>query len=464
MRPQAVREILNPRVSIVIAAYNLAAYLPRAIDSALAQIPPGGPCEVIVIDDGSSDATPDVLARYGDRIRAVRQPNAGTNTAVDHGIELATGEYIALLDADDEWPVDRLRRHVATLDSDPRLGLVHGDMEVIDSEGATLAPSYFGLTGMWVPSGRVLGSLLAGNFVSGGASTFRSSLKAAFHPIPADAAYHDWSVATCIACVAEIGLAQGIANRYRFRGGNDSLGRPPSETARVQRRELPWRRWMFRNVVCDPGVTAQELRGAYNGLIYGLNAAGSSDPKGLAAEFGPDPARAASLSRASPDPGAGARRSRALLRAASYNPFDRELAREFELAVTVESSLPPYPPAEPLILLHARRRVAIGWFDEVLRRPELLHAFAAEHSGDDSTLAVLTPPGADLRPLIELFEVNPDLSAEGCDVTAVTEPRTTPARAWLGGRASSLLSTESEPRGFAHLPADPALERLAHGS
>src|SRR6185437_1499141 len=92
----------------IIPAFNLARYLPAAIDSALAQEPPGGPVEVIVIDDGSSDETPQVLAAYSDRVTVLRQPNRGFVATVDRGLGLANGEYIALLDADDEWPRDRL--------------------------------------------------------------------------------------------------------------------------------------------------------------------------------------------------------------------------------------------------------------------------------------------------------------------------------------------------------------------
>ena len=90
-----------PRVSVVIPACNAAAFVREAIDSALAQTHPD--IEVIAIDDGSTDGTPAILAAYGDRIRVHRQPNTGVGAARNSGVRLATGEWVAFLDADDVW-------------------------------------------------------------------------------------------------------------------------------------------------------------------------------------------------------------------------------------------------------------------------------------------------------------------------------------------------------------------------
>ena len=191
-----------PKVSVVVPAYNLARYLGRAIDSALAQDWPAEALEVIVVDDGSTDETQQVLGAYGERIRVVRQDNGGLVRAVDRGLAEVTGDYVALLDADDEWPTDRLTRHVAFLEAHPEVGLVHGDMTIIDAEGAVLSPSFFEANGTHLTRGRVLGRLLGGNFVSGGASTFRAALLPAVRPIADDAAYPDWWIAATIAAVA----------------------------------------------------------------------------------------------------------------------------------------------------------------------------------------------------------------------------------------------------------------------
>lgn len=89
-------------VSVVIPAFNYARYLPEAIASALAQ--PYSPLEVIVVDDGSTDETPAVLAGITDpRLRVIRQQNAGLSAARNTGIREARHPFIAFLDADDRW-------------------------------------------------------------------------------------------------------------------------------------------------------------------------------------------------------------------------------------------------------------------------------------------------------------------------------------------------------------------------
>jgi len=91
----------RPLVSVIIPCYNQARLLSEAIDSALAQTYPN--LEVIVIDDGSTDDTAEVAARYGNRIRFVRQANAGLPAARNRGIAESRGSIIGLLDADDRW-------------------------------------------------------------------------------------------------------------------------------------------------------------------------------------------------------------------------------------------------------------------------------------------------------------------------------------------------------------------------
>lgn len=90
------------KVSIVVPVYNKAPYMRRALDSIAAQT--FSDFEVIVVDDGSTDDGPSIVAKYDDsRVRLVRQPNAGPGAARNTGIEQAPGEFIAFLDADDEW-------------------------------------------------------------------------------------------------------------------------------------------------------------------------------------------------------------------------------------------------------------------------------------------------------------------------------------------------------------------------
>ena len=120
-------------VSVVIPAYNYAHFLAQAIDSALAQTYPK--VEVIVIDDGSTDTTPEVAARYGDRIRYHRKVNAGLPAARNTGIQLASHPFIGFLDADDLWKPEFLARAMALFQELPGdYGLVAAHAMYVDEQ------------------------------------------------------------------------------------------------------------------------------------------------------------------------------------------------------------------------------------------------------------------------------------------------------------------------------------------
>lgn len=91
-------------VSIIIPCFNYSRFLPDAIDSALGQAGPNLPVEVLVVDDGSTDDTAAVAARYGDRIRYVHQANAGLSAARNTGMREASHDLVVFLDADDMLP------------------------------------------------------------------------------------------------------------------------------------------------------------------------------------------------------------------------------------------------------------------------------------------------------------------------------------------------------------------------
>lgn len=123
-------------ISVIIPAYNYARYLGEAIDSVFAQTYPA--LEIVVVDDGSADDTSEVLAGYGDRIRAIRQQNQGVSAARNAGISAARGEYVAFLDADDVWHPSKLEAQMARFDADPNLGLVYCGAESFNAEGQTM--------------------------------------------------------------------------------------------------------------------------------------------------------------------------------------------------------------------------------------------------------------------------------------------------------------------------------------
>ena len=118
-------------VSVIIPVYNGAAFVGEAIESALGQRL--APAEVIVVDDGSADHTPQVVHSFGTHVRYVHQPNRGPAAARNNGLSLAQGELIALLDADDIWHADKLAIQTAQLAREP-YDIVLGHMQFMTKE------------------------------------------------------------------------------------------------------------------------------------------------------------------------------------------------------------------------------------------------------------------------------------------------------------------------------------------
>jgi glycosyltransferase involved in cell wall biosynthesis len=122
-------------IAAVIPVYNQATYVTEAVSSALEQARP--PQEIIVVDDGSTDETPDRLAAFGGRIQVIRQTNAGVAAARNRGARAARSELLAFLDADDAWLPQKLERQIDRL-AGTEVGLVHCGVEEVDEGGRPL--------------------------------------------------------------------------------------------------------------------------------------------------------------------------------------------------------------------------------------------------------------------------------------------------------------------------------------
>lgn len=116
-----------PLISVVIPTCNRAHYLGEAIESVAGQS--YGNCEIIVVDDGSTDHTADVVAGFGDRVVLVRQDNRGTGAARNTGIARASGEFLAFLDDDDFWSHGKLALQMQAFDAAAETDAVYGHME-----------------------------------------------------------------------------------------------------------------------------------------------------------------------------------------------------------------------------------------------------------------------------------------------------------------------------------------------
>lgn len=134
----------SPAASILVTAYNSGPFLKPALDSALRQS--FTDFELIVVDDGSTDETPQQLRRYTDpRIRVWRQDNQGQPAALNTALRIARGTYCGFLDHDDLWREDKLERHVAYLERHPDVDLTFSWSRLIDEAGRDLGrhPRYW---------------------------------------------------------------------------------------------------------------------------------------------------------------------------------------------------------------------------------------------------------------------------------------------------------------------------------
>lgn len=153
-----------PLVTVLIPAYNAAATIERALESALSQS--YEPKEVVVVNDASPDETPVIVERYADRnVRLINlEKNVGECGAMNAGIQAAAGEYIAFLDADDEWREGKLEKQLAILRQQPDLIFVTSDGDFVKHSGEKVSTVYDGAIPAAGPDAWKM--LLENNFVA----------------------------------------------------------------------------------------------------------------------------------------------------------------------------------------------------------------------------------------------------------------------------------------------------------
>jgi len=123
---------VTPLVSVIIPAYNAAPFLGAAIESVLSQTVTDS--EIVVVDDGSTDGTDTVVRGYGDRVRYLRQENAGVSRARNRGIDESRSPWVAFLDADDVWLPQKLERQLDGVGRAPRYGACYSAYFVADDQ------------------------------------------------------------------------------------------------------------------------------------------------------------------------------------------------------------------------------------------------------------------------------------------------------------------------------------------
>jgi glycosyltransferase involved in cell wall biosynthesis len=120
-------------VTCIIPVFNGERHLAEAVESVLAQTAPAS--EILAIDDGSTDGSADVLARYRERVRYIRHAHGGPAAARNHGVSVATAELVAFIDQDDRWHPEKLARQLACFADDPGLDLCFAHAELFWDPG-----------------------------------------------------------------------------------------------------------------------------------------------------------------------------------------------------------------------------------------------------------------------------------------------------------------------------------------
>jgi glycosyltransferase involved in cell wall biosynthesis len=197
-------------VSVVIPVFNGQAFLAEAIESVLAQH--YRPLEVITVDDGSSDDSPQILARYAE-LRVVRQANTGCTGARNRGVAESRGELIAFIDQDDRWRPDKLRRQVEALRAAPEAGYTLGHIALFLEPGCPM-PTWMGSRGWLVGTQRV--GYMPGTMLIRRTLFDRLGLFDARFHIGSDA---DWLVRARDAAVRAVVVPDVVLDK-RIHGGN----------------------------------------------------------------------------------------------------------------------------------------------------------------------------------------------------------------------------------------------------
>lgn len=208
-------------MAAIVPAYNYGRYLAEALESVLAQTVRVR--EVVVVDDGSTDDTPEVVRPFVEsgRVRYTRQQNAGVSAARNHGIRATTARYVAFLDADDAWMPRKIERQMREFQREPGLGMVTCAAWAGEGTEVRLLPAE-------VPSGDALAELLGrGNILGASASSAmvrRECLERVGQFDPGLSVSADWDLWIRLAQAFPVRSLSEPLTRYRLVPGRRSMG------------------------------------------------------------------------------------------------------------------------------------------------------------------------------------------------------------------------------------------------
>lgn len=228
----------RPLVSVLMPTYNQAAFLPESIESVIAQTYPNW--ELVVVDDGSTDATPDVLAGFAardPRVKPSRQPNGGVARTLNAALDRAVGDYICWLSSDDLWVPEKLERQLAVFARDPDLALAYSEYEVIDEHGQFLR----NIPGLQFHGDEALFQLIRQNYINGCTVMIPRRVFDEVGPFDPDLKYaQDYDMWLRIAVGRRIRLTPGSLVKMRVHAGQMSQDNQNEDDALLSlRKNLP---------------------------------------------------------------------------------------------------------------------------------------------------------------------------------------------------------------------------------
>jgi hypothetical protein len=458
-------------VSAIVTVFNYGDYITRTLDSALAQDYPAHLLECVVVDDGSTDHTPDVLAdlarRHPGRVRVIRQENAGYVAATNRALREARGDVLAILDADDLWPRTKTRDQVQVLLDRPEVGLVYSDTQVIDPYDTVVRPSlweWYKMEPLRGPDAfaRIMGA--PGNPALASTIVFRRSLLEHVAPIPLGAPYVDWWVTARAAQVAELEFLADTKVGYRFHGENLTLGAQGHQRVREQIKIAEIRRQLLmRGAVDDLGD--RELLLAWRAFekagVTAVSMAGSAylplPPVGQ--EEAKTAAWLADETREAIVDGRWDEALRLAVRTIAHDPYGgqaREWVGELGPAVLNARADLEAPLAE------TRPFLTVAFISELVAEPQLLLAYAEAFAGvEHATLAI---EAVGVEPAQALERLRDVLAAGGLDEHALPDTlvviEDVPGMKLELERRADALLTRRKPRLAARAFAPERIEQL----
>lgn len=239
-----------PRVSVIIPTHNAERFLEASLQSVFAQDLEG--FEIIVVDDASTDRTRAILNKYGDRISVIlRDTNSGTADIPRYdGIEQANGALCALLDADDLWLPDKLRKQIEFMDKHPEIPLCHNYVMVMNENSENL---YVRHEGGIPPTGMIASALVRHCFISTSSVMVRRDKWLAAQRREDITGYGtEWDFFLSIARTHPIGFIPEVLAKYRHSPHSVSRRRWKRSPRDVEAKERILHKGLWRGVIERP--------------------------------------------------------------------------------------------------------------------------------------------------------------------------------------------------------------------